>query len=356
MSYSCLDRRWLRGFWLVAVFLLTTVTAFAEDADTRDTLSPFGVLDFLQWNHKWNDYQYPNFKDVQKSILLMKEAGVGIIRLDMNMIEIQPTADKFSFEYYDRIVDFLLENNIRVVGLLGYNAPWTGKEWNDPPDSGQFVPYAQQTVRHFKDRIKYWEICNEPDHKLYWTKQDGMQAYTQLLKATTPVLKKEDPACVVLMGGLTETYSIALKQIYQNGGKEYFDIVNIHPFVDPKLANAMESLEGIHKGVLKVMEKYQDSKKEIWWTEIGCPGLKHPDTTNGWWHGIGTTEKQQADWVGKVYGEPLKWKGIKKIFWAFFRDTRHFNNGVDYFGLISRDFEKKPAFYAYQAVVKKYSD
>jgi hypothetical protein len=251
-------------------------------------------------------------------------------------------------------VNYLLENNIRVLAILTYNAPWTGREWNDPPEPAQFVPYAQATVRHFKDRIKYWEICNEPDEKLYWTKQDGMQAYTRLLKSVYPAIKKEDPTSLVLMGAPSSYLSASLNQIYRNGGKEYFDIVNVHPFPDPKRAGAMEELEGIHKAVRKVMEKYQDGEKDIWWTEIGTPGLKHPDNTNGWWNGIGTTEKQQADWVEKIYAEPLKWKGVKKIFWAFFRDTHFFNSGVDYFGLIARDFEKKPAYTSYQTAVKNY--
>ena len=44
-----------------------------------------------------------------------------------------------------------------------------------------------------------------------------------------------------------------------------------------------------------------------------------------------------------------RWKGVEKIFWAFFRDTdHHFQCGTDYFGLVRLDFTPKPAYRAYR--------
>ena len=341
------------GVWFFFVVFFSASAACANGADKRDTESPFGVLDFLNWNHDWNSYQYPEFKDIEKVVSLMKEAHVGMIRLDFSMMDLELGPDQYDFKKCDRIVELLAKNDIRILGLIGYNAPWTGKEWNDAPDPDQFVSFVRTVVNRYKDRVKFWEIWNEPEARVYWKKQDGMKTYTELLKAVYPVIKKEDPSSVVLMGATSDTHSIALKQIYRNGGKGYFDIVNVHPFVDPVKPNVMARLKGIHNAILKVMETYGDGNKDIWWTELGAPGVKHPDKTNGWWEGISPTEEQQADWVKTIYGEPLKWKGVKKIFWAFFRETKHFNSGVDYFGIVARDFSKKPAFYAYQDMAKK---
>ena len=46
----------------------------------------------------------------------------------------------------------------------------------------------------------------------------------------------------------------------------------------------------------------------------------------------------------------IHFEGLEKIFWAFWRDTDHFKSGVDYFGLIRRDFSRKPAFEAYKKI------
>ena len=70
---------------------------------------------------------------------------------------------------------------------------------------------------------------------------------------------------------------------------------------------------------------------------------------DNWWMGNNPTERQQAEWVKKVYTELLKDAHVEKIFWAFFRDTKnHWKNGVDYFGLVRWDYSRKPAFKAYQ--------
>jgi hypothetical protein len=99
----------------------------------------------------------------------------------------------------------------------------------------------------------------------------------------------------------------------------------------------------------KIMERKGDGHKKIWLTEIGCPGVKPGMTVNNWWLGKNPTEQEQAQWVKKVYAELLQNPQVEKIFWAFFRDTqKHWDNGVDYFGLVRWDFSTKPSFAAYR--------
>jgi len=79
-------------------------------------------------------------------------------------------------------------------GVLEYNPSWRQAEWNAAPIPADYAAYAAATVRHFKGRVKYWGIWNEPDSKTYWQPQDDMAAYSELLKMVYPVIKREDPA------------------------------------------------------------------------------------------------------------------------------------------------------------------
>lgn len=285
----------------------------------------------------------------------MSEAGVSMVRMDFLWNDIEPAQGQFIFEKYDKIVNSLTDKHIEVLGLLSYNAAWTGREWNEPPDIDLFMNYAVNTVRHFKGRVHYWEIWNEPDEKLYWNKQDDMRLYSELLKRVSLAIKKEDPSAKIVLGGVSRSIPVSLRKVYKNAGKEYFDVVSFHPFVDPKLSNALEGLQGIYKGVYRIMEQYGDADKPIWFTEIGCPGVRTPNKQNGWWHGISPTEQEQAEWLRKVYQSALQWKNVDKIFWAFFRDTPdHFHGGVDNFGLLRSDFSKKPSFESYKKLTTDY--
>jgi hypothetical protein len=65
--------------------------------------------------------------------------------------------------------------------------------------------------------------------------------------------------------------------------------------------------------------------------------------------GENPNEEEQAEWVKRVFTELTRDETIERIFWAFFRDCKdHWNNGVDYFGLLRWDFSKKPAFFSFQ--------
>jgi len=329
--------------------LLNPFLSFAQD--TRDSDSPYGVLDFLHWDHPWNGHHY-NKEKMEEAVQLMKRAGVGFVRMDFLWEDIEPRKNHLDYSKYDGIVDLLAQNDIKILGVLGYNVSWNSRAWNAAPDIPLFVKYARRVVRRYKDRVKYWEIWNEPDVDIYWVPQDDMKTYGALLRAVYPALKSEDPTCLVVMGANSRYVPLGLRRLYMRAGKENFDIVNLHPFVDPLSPGAMELLRSAYRGTYKVMQSKADGDKPIWITEIGCPGVD--EVADNWWLGKNPSEAEQAQWVKKVYGEPLKWKGVKKIFWAFFRDTpNHFGNGTDYFGLVRRDFSLKPAYMAYQAVATK---
>ena len=310
---------------------------------------PFGTLAFLSWRHDWNNYKYSQ-EGLEKIVKLLGEAGVSFVRMDFLWQDIEPNNNRFNFEKYDFIVELLAEKNIRILGVLGYCASWAGQDWNYVPRNlDDFTDYVYNVVLRYKDRIKYWEIWNEPDSKVYWQPQDDMKTYTKLLKKSYAVAKKADPSCKVVLGGMTSEGYYAIKNIYKNGGKDYFDIINIHPFVNPLLPTEIRRIYTLYNNLERLKVKYNDREKKIWFTEIGCPGMSRKVESKGWWMGKAPSEKQQAKFLYTIYTDIIELANVEKIFWAFFRDNKeHFDNDVDYFGLTRWDFSKKPAFNVYR--------
>ncbi len=319
--------------------------------------NPFGVLEFLQWNHAWNSYKYTSQDELKKAITLMKEAGIGFVRMDFLWEDIEPQEGEFYFSRYDLIVDLLYENNIGMLGLLNYTAAWASVngKWNYPPRENRlFVNYAVKVAERYKNKVKYWEVWNEPDSATYWAPQDGLKSYCRLLKEVYVALKKIDPQCKVLNGGIAEGIG-SVNHLYNNGAGGYFDILNIHFFETPLHRDAIKAVIVYPKLVYKKMCAKGDAGKKIWITEIGCPGVKKGLDVLDWWIGENPDEDRQAEWLTQVYTELLKDKNVEKIFWAFFRDTnKHWNNGVDYFGLVRWDYSRKPSFKAYRDCYQKW--
>jgi len=273
--------------------------------------------------------------------------------MDFLWQDIEPVPGKHDFVYYDYIVDTLTRHNISILGVLSYHTDWASpeKRWNVPSsDHAPFLGYCEAVCRRYKTRVKFWEIWNEPDSKIYWEPQDGLAEYVKLLRAAYSALKRTDPACSVLNGGLSAGLG-SVHQLYDNGAKDCFDIMNIHAFEAPKNRDAIARVVSYINSTAAVMTRNGDAHKKIWITEIGCPGVKAGMKVPDSWLGDNPTEAQQASWVTQVFLEVLALDRVEKVFWAFFRDTNdHWKNGTDYLGLIRNDFSPKPAFRAYQEI------
>lgn len=321
--------------------------------------NPFGVLEFMNWNHDWNSYKYASVADWKMAIKLMQEAGVGWVRMDFLWQDIEEKEGEFDFDRYDQIVELLNKNNIHVLGVLNYSTGWAaaGREWNSPPKENEtFVNYATKVIERYRGKVSYWEVWNEPDSATYWANQDGLKSYCSLLKDVYIAAKEVNPDCKILNGGLANGLG-SINNLYENGAKDYFDILNLHFFQSPLHEGGIKAVASYPKLAYKIMVRNGDGDKKIWFTEIGCPGVKRDTKVNNWWMGNNPSEKQQALWAKNVYTVLLKDKNTEKIFWAFFRDcSGHWNTGVDYFGLVRWDFSKKPSFSAYKECYNKWRE
>ena len=76
----------------------------------------------------------------------------------------------------------------------------------------------------------------------------------------------------------------------------------------------------------------------------GMPGVAQAIALSGAGvTGEGAPSDGSAQWLTTVYTNALKWKGVEKVFWAFFRDLDNYSHdGTDNLGLVRLDFSEKP--------------
>jgi len=336
----------------ITVFLLLSLLLTPVYA--RSVPNPFGCLTFLTWNESFNNYMYNSEEKVSHAILLLKKLGISMIRVDFAWPQIEPVEGEYHLTRIEYLLKECAKNNIEVMGVLGYTPAWAGPAWNEPPlDIKRFARFAGDMATRYP-QVKYWEVWNEPDNKSYWQKQDELTTYTKLLKDTYLALKSANPRATVLCGSLTDDGLYKFKNLLAHGGGGYFDILNIHPFVDPLNPDCIKNMAALINNFHRFLQKAGYDKK-IWITEIGCPGRN--GSNKMWWCGQSPTEDEQAVFLTKVYGYLLADPRVEKIFWAFFQDTpQHFHNAVDDFGLIRDDFSAKPSYKAYQKIIRDHQE
>ena len=115
-------------------------------------------------------------------------------------------------------------------------------------------------VNHFKGRVKYWEVINEPNNNM------SVNTYTAILAQVSATVKSIDPAAQVV-GPCVCTIDLGwLQQFFIQGGGQYVDIISVHDY------EGHQSIDPGHwtwkMGMLYgLMRMYGQEQKPVWQTE-----------------------------------------------------------------------------------------
>ncbi len=103
----------------------------------------------------------------KEDVKLLKNLGVGAYRMSMSWSRVFPSGkgevNQKGLDYYSRVVDELLANNITpYITLFHWDTP-AGLQggWQSRDTSKAFGEYAAFVTRHLGDRVKHWMTTNE---------------------------------------------------------------------------------------------------------------------------------------------------------------------------------------------------
>jgi len=337
---------------LVIFFFLffTTAMAFAETStnSTRSNYkdSPFG-------------FHYANNLSNYTGDLGIKWVRVNavwdIIQKEKDIINGDYNWDAFEnhtkLNSYPENINFII-----TISILGTPVAGSGSYI---PDDGVYteeswIKYTKALVNKYNDRVKYWQVENEP--------KPNMKDYAELQKITYKAIKEECSKCQVLMGGFLwargsiKEFDKINNPILQELNGEYVDIYDQHYGGNAKDYNTKTFLDYIKKR----LKEANFNETPIWITEMsdysGDPKEKmklDPPYQS---------EQVQAQSLFKRYVSSISY-GVEKVFWAFgiiegfHYDESYFDfTGLIYDGKYNYDMGygvKKLAYYTYKLMVEK---
>jgi hypothetical protein len=318
---------------LILILLIGNLAATPAPAQARTTLpwgdksSAFGAV--VSLGNRVREDEMPIMID------LMKEAGVQWNREEISWHHIQSApggpfrwdGDEAGFYNYDRSITLQHEAGIEMLGLLAYNPAWFKGQY---PKLEEWLPdwseYVYATVKRYGDKIKYWEIWNEPnlaiagyDSGLYTTGH-----YVEVLKASQEAAQRADPEARIVLGALCDIWSDLppnfhdtpeyLRELAELGAWKYFDVLAVHPYrpgppeIPTLRRDRYETLKDTMDDIDAILEQW--GPKPIWYTEMGWSreffGIKD--------------DAEQAAWMERFFLLVLTRPGVEKVFWYDFRD------------------------------------
>jgi len=321
-------------------------------------------------------------------VQMARDAGSRWDRFDFIWPNIEPSNNSWNFGAYDTLVDDLDVVEVDMVGILLWTPDWattarlTGPSLNsfDQRPGGWYAPvtrtytlqapmavsassappeglylawddpnnhwgdYVYTVVSHFGDRVKHWEMWNEPEWTYFWT--GTSTDYAQLLKVGYQATKAACPDCTVLFGGLhywanPSYYRWVLNAIHSDPSAPqnnyFFDVMSIHLY--SRSANAYTEVNNIRAG----MSVYNVGDHPIWLTETGVPVWGDPEVSPKPEYDYAATQDEAAAYVIQSYANALA-SDVERYF--FFRT--HDADMGEYFGLVRNDHSLRPAYVAYQ--------
>ena len=209
--------------------------------------------------------------DPNKAYPFVAESGVKWARLQSGWQRTERVKGVYDFAWLDEIVDHMISVGVEPWLCLCY-----GNELYSPAAKEYFgavgIPpifteeerdgwreYVKATVTHFKGRIHYYEVWNEPDGNWTWKHGPNPLELADFTVATARACKEADPDCEVL--GLVlckEDKPEFREELCATGVCEALDGITYHCYYihDEDFANSFRIYDDIRK-------KYKPSLKII---------------------------------------------------------------------------------------------
>ena len=155
---------------------------------------------------------------------LADRAGASIISTTASWRVLRPDpAAPYDWTALDDVIDRAGAAGMRVRLQLQGMPTWavTGSapdgEWRPPlteQELAAWSTFVSDLMLHVRGRVAYVEIWDEPNEADHWTPGPDPRAYSALLQATYPLVKRIDPEVVVVSGGLSNNDLGYLTELY----------------------------------------------------------------------------------------------------------------------------------------------
>ena len=287
--------------------------------------------------------------------------------------------EKGRFVWHDREIDALRDRGFLIFANLGHPPRWAGRErekkqgggsWTPAPprDMSEWENYVFQTVAHYRERIHYWEVWNEP----YWIGffTGTPEEYAELLKVAYRAIKRADPRAVVVGGCFTPSDEAWTQRVLAAGGLGFMDALSYHVYWSPPITESVtaEAAPLVARQVQRYVELMREhgQPKPIYMSEGGirCPPFASWLPTDGFDRsapfgpstgaGVALTGLDAAAGLVRGMVEMLS-AGAEKVFYYY---SGHEVGAMPWFSamangyyvLLDYDGRPKPTMMAYSAL------
>ncbi len=292
---------------------------------------------------------------IRNDMELLKNTDLQLLRISFGWDGIEEEKDVYDWLFWDDFVRIAVdEYGITLIPYICYTPQWnsTGDStnyWNHPPvDYEQFGKFMYNLVLRYKDRIKTWEVWNEPDIEFFWN--GSIEDFAKLYKIGAEAVRRADPQAKIVFGGLAHRVEFLERLFRDFGISPYVDVVNFHSYRETWDGRPAEDIIDYVHEVASVIERYGDNQP-LWMAEVGYSTFR----SNGYvsihynaYYDYEKTPEYQAVHMFKTLTMLLATEKLSAIAWYEIKDLEPHEEVIGdvnnrHLGIAYVDWSPKPA-------------
>ncbi|HID07844.1 MAG TPA: hypothetical protein EYP10_11945, partial [Armatimonadetes bacterium] len=189
-------------------------------------------------------------------------------------VNVQPHRNEW--RWYDEQIAILKRNKLHLLGEFLSVPDWATsapadadkrtRRTSPPRDLSDFARYVYETVKHYRNVIKYWEVWNEPHYSGFW--RGTPEQYVELVRTAYRAAKRANPECVIIGGGGVALSALDwIERAFKAGLLRYCDALSFHYGLrGTALESEVQRFERRLAKLRALMRKY-GAEKPLWNTE-----------------------------------------------------------------------------------------
>lgn len=221
------------------------------------------------------------------AIKLVRGANMRLVRVTMYWYLVENTAEPGKYDpkalaHWDDLLKRCERGGVVPLVVVHGNAPGVSFAKREE-GYRRFARFMGDMARRYPG-VRFWELWNEMDQAFTDLFGHGVKPeiplrqrgrmYAEMLKLAYPAIKRSNPKAWVLTGGMTDWNEFP-RGIYEGGGRDYFDFMNLHTYGVPVLYGFV----GRGLSLYSVMGEFHDEGRPIWNTEFG---IDAGNVANAW--------------------------------------------------------------------------
>jgi hypothetical protein len=225
----------------------------------------------------------------------LRDLGVRRVRREVFWRDVEPMPGRLRWDDYDPIVAEAASEGVSLLGVLAYGNTWASSlpgatDFHPPDDPAVFARFAVEVVRRYGDRVRDWEVWNEPNAGFrFWRSRatGDPRAFGALVRATVDAVRGVDPTARVAFGGtvflpqvIPGGVAFSREALAMNPGlARSLDAFAMHaytlypPRVSPEFAGPRElpHVDKVQEMLGGIAAEGYDPARPLWITEVGWP-------------------------------------------------------------------------------------